>query len=209
MASTPEAVKDKRNVSGRQLALVVFGLVVVLAAVWYFFLRGDGEETAPATAPAPAAAPEPESQAGKAGKRDGKGARAGKGDHGPAAPVETFEVFAPKDPFEPLVSTSTGGSTGTTAPSSSAPSTSTGGTKTSSSSSQSTSGDDVGGHTVRLVQIIDSSTAQVQVDGTVHRVSEGETFADSFQLVSINGNCASLLFGDDQFSLCEGEEILK
>jgi hypothetical protein len=43
----------------------------------------------------------------------------------------------------------------------------------------------------------------------VYTAQEGETFADSFQLVSASGRCATMLFGDDQFTLCEGEEILK
>jgi hypothetical protein len=47
------------------------------------------------------------------------------------------------------------------------------------------------------------------VDGTVYTVDEGEQFAESFQLLSINGECATMLYGDDQFTLCEGEEILK
>jgi hypothetical protein len=51
--------------------------------------------------------------------------------------------------------------------------------------------------------------AQIQVDGTVYTVDEGETFADNFQLVDASGECATMLFGDDEFTLCEGEEILK
>jgi hypothetical protein len=51
--------------------------------------------------------------------------------------------------------------------------------------------------------------AQIQVDDTVYRASEGEVFADSFKLVSIDNACATMLFGDDQFTLCKGEEILK
>ena len=51
--------------------------------------------------------------------------------------------------------------------------------------------------------------AEVQVDDTVYTVDVGEEFAESFKLLSTSGRCASLLFGDDQFSLCEGQEILK
>ncbi len=50
---------------------------------------------------------------------------------------------------------------------------------------------------------------RVQVDGTVYTVGEGDRFAENFEVLSISGQCASLLYGDDQFSLCEGEEILK
>jgi hypothetical protein len=65
---------------------------------------------------------------------------------------------------------------------------------------------------VKLVDVFtqnDRQRAQIQVDGTVYTVDPGETFAESFQLVSISGDCASILFGDDQFTICEGEEILK
>jgi hypothetical protein len=54
-----------------------------------------------------------------------------------------------------------------------------------------------------------NARAQVQVDGTVYTVDEGERFADNFQLMSTSGQCATMLYGDDEFTLCEGEEILK
>jgi hypothetical protein len=62
---------------------------------------------------------------------------------------------------------------------------------------------------VDVFQENNSPRAQVEVDGTVYTVSEGEVFADNFELVSASGECATMLFGDDQFTLCEGEEILK
>ncbi|MEA2460209.1 MAG: hypothetical protein QOH90_386 [Actinomycetota bacterium] len=65
---------------------------------------------------------------------------------------------------------------------------------------------------MRLIDVIrggDDARAQIQVDGIVYTVDQGETFAGNFQLLSASGGCVSMLFGDDQFSLCEGEEILK
>jgi hypothetical protein len=47
------------------------------------------------------------------------------------------------------------------------------------------------------------------VNGDVHSVAEGDVFAENFKLLSVSGDCASMLFGDDQFTICEGEEILK
>jgi hypothetical protein len=61
---------------------------------------------------------------------------------------------------------------------------------------------------VRLVSV-SGSRASIQVDATVYNVREGEDFAGRFRLLSVSGNCATMLFGDDQFTLCEGEEILK
>jgi hypothetical protein len=196
-------VEKDRNVSGRQLAMVAGGLVVLLAALWFLFLRGDSEPE-PANQPqAPNAAPSQDEQDKPKAKKSDKGKKAPKTTG--SGPVENFEVFAPKDPFEPLVTSSTGG--GATDDTSGQ----TG--DTGGNGGNGGGGENVGGHTVRLVDIFTGDggeqQAQVQVDGTVYRVSEGEVFADSFQLVSIEGDCATMLFGDDQFSLCEGEELLK
>jgi len=61
----------------------------------------------------------------------------------------------------------------------------------------------VGGHTVVLLDIFSGGTkAQVEVDGTVYTVSEGETFAGNFRLISISGSCARFVFGDEGFTLC-------
>jgi hypothetical protein len=112
-------------------------------------------------------------------------------------------VFSGRDPFQnpfpggslvasssPLPNTSP---TPSVSPAGSPPPTPTGGSSTTS-----------GGHTVVLVDIFSSGTqAQVEVDGTVYTVSEGDTFASTFKLVSITGSCASFLNGDSPFSLCE------
>jgi hypothetical protein len=118
---------------------------------------------------------------------------------------------------EPLVDTSAGGTGGTgtadTAGTNTGGSGGTGGgTGTGGSDTIGQGGRNVEGHTVRLVDIFTENgreRAQVQVDGTVYTVDEGEVFADSFQLLSISGDCATMLYGDDQFTICEGEEILK
>jgi hypothetical protein len=64
----------------------------------------------------------------------------------------------------------------------------------------------IGGHTVVLLDTFpaaDPDHAQVEVDGQVYSVAEGDTFAQGeFELVSITGDCATFLFGDEQFTLC-------
>jgi hypothetical protein len=108
--------------------------------------------------------------------------------------IETSEVFASRDPFLPVVEPPPGDGEGTTTPEGFA-----GGESR-----------PLGGHRVRLVGVAEGTRgAQIQVNGTLHGVSEGEDFAASFRLLSISGDCATMLFGDDQFTLCEGEEILK
>jgi hypothetical protein len=64
----------------------------------------------------------------------------------------------------------------------------------------------IGGHTVVLLDTFTSGggeVAQVEVDGKVYSVSEGETFAQGqFELITISGDCATFLYGDEQFTLC-------
>ena len=217
--------EPRGGLAGAQIALAVLGVLLLLVLVWFFLLRGDGDEAETVTAdPAPVTeeTPEPADE----DPADGPGRD---------APVETFEVFAPKDPFDPLISPSTGGGaatttgdgattitadgttttgdgTGTTTTDGTGTTTTTTTTSGSGSNGGSGGGSNVDGHRVRVIDVYREggrSRAQVQVDGTVYTVDEGERFADNFQLMSTSGRCATMLYGDDEFTLCEGEEILK
>jgi hypothetical protein len=53
------------------------------------------------------------------------------------------------------------------------------------------------------------AVAIIQVDTTLYEVRAGETFAGSFQLSSVSGSCANVLYGDDAFQICEGDRTLK
>lgn len=220
--ATREETGRRGDVGGRQLLIVVGGLILLLIVLWFLFLRGGGEPevaapiTPPVTVdPTPEATPDAEPNQPNGG------------------PVETFEVFASKDPFEPLVNPAgttgapTGAAPGTADPGTGVAPGSDDGTGTDPGSTPGTgtgdgnggtgggSGDgssNVSGHTVRLIDTYRQNgelRAQVQVDGTVYTVDVGERFAENFELVDISGECASILYGDDQFSICEGEEILK
>jgi hypothetical protein len=214
-----QEVKEKRQVGGRQLVLILGGVLVLVLLLWFLFLRGGDEEPTTAAPPVPPPATTPAPDAGEDG-----GDEEGKPGGGP---VETFEVFAPKDPFDPLLTEDVGGGTGeTTETTDSGDTTGTDTTGTTDTGTD-TDGDgvtdtdtgdtgeigddttDVQGHRVELVSTLDGGRAQVQVDDTVYTVDEGERFAENFELVSVSAECATLLFGDDQFTLCEGEEILK
>ena len=207
--TAPEGAGASRS----QVALAAAGLLVLLVLLWFFFLRGGGDDTEtslppPPPAPVTTAPPSPGPAEEPPLRKKGKG------------PVETFEVFAPKDPFKPLITEGAGGATTggeTTAPGETPADGTAGGdgepgTGGEGDAAGPGSSESVEGHTVKLVTTLrtgQGSAAQVQVDETVYRVQEGERFAESFKLVSISGDCAALLFGDDQFTLCEGEEILK
>lgn len=62
---------------------------------------------------------------------------------------------------------------------------------------------------IRLVTIRQQRRAVVRVGGVLHRPTEGERFATNFEILSIRDDCASLLYGDEQFMLCKGQGILK
>lgn len=194
MATAPTQFEERRNVTGGQLALVGLLILILLVVAWFVFLRPAGTEEK-AAAPVPAETPQPEPT--EEAKKPAKG------------PVETFEVFAPRDPFKPVISEAAAGGTAPAPGATPAPGETTTGTAIGGGGGRNES---VGGHRVRLVDVFREGgreQARVQVDGTVYTVGEGERFAGNFELLSIEGRCASLLFGDDQFTLCEGEEILK
>ena len=68
------------------------------------------------------------------------------------------------------------------------------------------SSQNVGGSTVVLLDIFQRDGAtrvQVEVDGTVFDVGIGDQFSGGrFELRSVADNCATFLFGDEQFTLC-------
>lgn len=170
--------------------LIVLGVVAGLAAVYFLAtsLLGGEEEPPPAAEPPPATeVPSPVPT---------------------ETPTETpppVLVVGGRDPFSippALLTTSPSPGDGTTSPSPGGtptppPTAPGGGTSTT-----------MGGRTIVLLSIFTrdgEQLAQVEVDGTVFTVSEGESFAGNFQLVSISGSCARFLFGDEGFTLCEAE----
>lgn len=147
----------------------------------------------------------------------------------PGSPdVETFEVFTTKNPFTPLsggtaagagssVGTTTGSTSGSSTGTSSGPvsggagSTSTG---TSTGTASGGSSEPARGQRVTLLDIFVSSgktMANVRVDDTVYKVAEGQAFASRYRVISLSvaEDCGRFLFGDDQFRLCKGEQVLK
>lgn len=122
---------------------------------------------------------------------------------------ETFEVFTARDPFQQLVAQG-GGAT----PISSAVGGSNDTDGESSDTTQGTSSDvSVDGTVVGLVEVFEDNdgtpTAQVTVNGTGYEVVEGEDFAGRFRALDVDEQCVTFLYGDQRFTLCEGETILK
>jgi hypothetical protein len=125
----------------------------------------------------------------------------------------TFDVFATKNPFEPvIIVTPTSGGTGSTTPTSpgTTPGTGTGGT---TPTTQPPSNEPAPGTSVALLDVFQQGDgtpmAKVQVGSTVYTVGVGDVFASSYRVVSLNAPCGQFLFGDAPFKLCEGEEVIK
>lgn len=129
--------------------------------------------------------------------------------------IETFEVFGAKNPFErplafeiPTEVPPTDGGSGDTG----------GGTETgdgTESAPPTTEFAPERGTRVQLREIYDiesGTVATIVVDGVAYEeVAEGEVFATSFQVVSLDvgTGCGMFLQGDVDFELCVGQEILK
>jgi hypothetical protein len=174
--------RDRRN-------LMILGAIVAVAAIYMLFFSGGGSKAtsgAPATTGAQAAVVVPTPTPTPSG----------------SDPSEAL-VFSGRDPFLPLLGATTdtatpipgASTTPSVSPAGSPPSGPTGGSSTT-----------IGGHTVVLVDIFSSGgvqKVQVEVDGTVYTVTAGDSFNDSFQLSSIDGDCANFLFGDQPFTLCQ------
>ena len=121
----------------------------------------------------------------------------------PDIPGGSFDIFATKDPFAPVISIDTGtpsipgvgGATGSTG------ATGGGGSTTPTV-----------GTAVAVVDVFDQAgtlVASIRVGSTVYTVAPGETFATSYMVVSVEGTCVQLLYGDAPFQLCKGEEVIK
>lgn len=152
-----------------------------------------------------------------------------------AAPVETFEVFNTKNPFMPLRGAATAPAasatpapatvTATPAPVVATPvavTTPPAAVAAVPVAAAPVQNGATGGQTtapvrttrVALLDVFaegDRVVANVRVNDTVSKVAAGDTFASNFKVVSLDSatRCGRFLFGDDQFQLCRGEEVLK
>ncbi|MDQ3878702.1 MAG: hypothetical protein M3290_10200 [Actinomycetota bacterium] len=189
-------VQSRTSVTRRR---VIIGVAAGCVALPTFFLLTHGNAQ---TNPQPFAPPSFQAAAPEAPKADG----------GTHHPIETFQVFAPRDPFQPVVIARAGSATGSQESSTTQVVDTTTDGSSASGSSSSDGSVSVTGHRVKLIDTFTqggTEKARVEVDGTVYTVAAGQTFATNFKLLSIQNKCITAFFGDDQFSLCEGEEILK
>ncbi|HEY8201865.1 MAG TPA: hypothetical protein VII47_10975, partial [Actinomycetota bacterium] len=124
----------------------------------------------------------------------------------PTAGTPAFELSEARDPFRPLVvpPAEGGGSAGGGSP---APS-----PVASAGPGAAGAPAPAGGQEVELLDIVDdagTAKAQVRVGTTVSTAAVGDTFASTYKLLSIEGTCATMLNGEDKFTLCKGDQVLK
>jgi hypothetical protein len=194
--------------------LIALAVVAVAAGGFFLFTSLGGEDAGQQAAPTQVPSPPPIVPAPGTGV----------GEPTEEPPPRMVNFFGGRDPFVPLVveatdTTATTGTTddtgGTTGETPTTPPEEGGGTIPPSdepvepvpagAEAEEQPGTTVGGRQVTLVDIIDDDTVQVTVDGEAYRVNEGDEFAGNFRLVSVSGNCARFLFGDESFTLCQGE----
>jgi hypothetical protein len=136
----------------------------------------------------------------------------------PFGEPESFDVFATRNPFEPVIQVTPTAPPGTTTPGQTTVPTTPGTTApgtTGPGTTQPPSFEPGAGQPVALLDVFTETDgrvrARVQVGSTVYTVSEGETFATSYQVVSLDpvSGCGQFRFGDSPFELCEGEQVIK
>ena len=107
--------------------------------------------------------------------------------------IDDFQVSQPRDPFRPLITQETD--------------------DTGDGGDDDDDDFDPTGTTVSLISVTTlgdgSRQAVVRVAGTDYTVGVGETFAGSYQVVTLTDTGGTFLFGDNPFALAVGEEILK
>ncbi len=181
------ALSDRwRQLQPRERAIVaVLGAAVVIAIAFLLLSGGGGgpepfEDATGRRSPSPAPSPTAS----------------------PRPVPETFDVFEGKDPFRPLVAVGPGGGGG-------------GPTPGASPTPGGTPGPDGGpsdGQRVSLLDIRSENGAQVatvEVNGQSYNVKEGDRFAGSYRVVDLTSKCGTFVFGDERFTLCIGQEVLK
>ena len=133
----------------------------------------------------------------------------------PVQPAQYNDLAGRKNPFFPLwvepkpVDTTSTTTTGTTtAPSTDTAAPSTSGGTTSNTGSTTT----VGTQRVALMTVFTKdgvSYAQTKVGEVVYLPRVGQTFAGTFKLLAVSAKSATYLYGDEQFVLSVGQEVLK
>lgn len=128
--------------------------------------------------------------------------------------VATVAVFLARDPFRPVVPAAVDG-TGAGGAGVDGPvgdGTGTDPAVDPSPCTETAAGPVCDGELVELLDVRDDGgveRADVRVGGALYTVGEGDRFATSYLVESIDVPCVSFLHGDELFTICEGQQVLK
>ena len=132
----------------------------------------------------------------------------------PVQPAQYNDLAGRKNPFFPLwVEPKPEAATTTTTGTTTAPSTDTAAPATTDGTTTSTgSTTTVGTQRVALMTVFTKdgvSYAQTKVGEVVYLPRVGQAFAGTFKLLAVSTKTATYLYGDEQFTLSVGQEVLK
>ncbi|MGH2723143.1 MAG: hypothetical protein ACRDI0_02570 [Actinomycetota bacterium] len=175
--------------------LIVLGAVAVAAAAFFLLTRGGGAPEQ--AAPTPTTSPPPTVTTPPPGPPPDE-----------KVPPRAFGFFGGRDPFVPLVVAEAGAGGAVTTPAEVEPEEP---VQVPPTGAEEEEAESVvkGGERVQVVDVFvrkGREVVQVSVGGTLYVVGEGDTFARNFKVVAIDDPCATFLFGDEQFTLCEPGE---
>jgi hypothetical protein len=175
--------------SRERTLLIVLGVIVLAAGGFFLFTSLGGEEEQAAPTPVPSPPPVEATPGTGAGEP-------------PSQAPRVFRFFGGRDPFVPLIVAEAGAAGAETTPAETGEAVEP--VPEGAEEEQEDQGGFTGGKMVEVIDVIDANTVQVEVEGEVHTVDEGEQFAENFEVASVSGSCARFLFGDESFTLCKG-----
>ncbi len=217
MSDTNVVVEEEAQASPRdpkRIALIALGAVAVLALLWFVvlgpLLAGGGDEASSEGFPPPKSAPNTQTAAGSSATAETAAAE--------TLPVETYEVYLSRDPFEPVVPAPAAAGTGDQAGGATNGGT-TGGTNggTTGGTTGGTNGGTTGATESPTPPPIDArmlgvsadeqgaDQAMIRVGDIIYTVGTGDAFGDGYAVTGIAGTCATVTHGGFTYQLCEGQ----
>ena len=208
----PFAAADEDTGTDRKKLALVAGLGALMVAVLGYFvvlpaLSGDSADSAPITQVKQAPQKGTKGKAKAAPKKKAVAAKK------PAAPPKSYtDLRARANPFrdlyvEPKAPTAIPGG-GTFQPPAGPPGAPPQGTASGGGGSSAS----VGGQRVALMTVYSkdgAQYAQTRIGDVVYTPKVGQVFASSYKLLAVSGKTATYLYGDEQFTLSVGQEVLK
>lgn len=206
MSDVKMTIREARSPRER-LMLIVLGVVAVAALAYFLFLRPSGDEGVPAARPRPQ--PTATASASPTASPTAQPSAVPTPSPSESPPRFTIDTVQGRDPFLPLIVPDTAPTGEPTPGATTSPSP---GGSPSPTTSPTGGGGSSAARRVTLLAIATESgqrEARVRVDDSEYVVAQGETFATNFRVVELTERCGTFVHGDERFTLCVGEQVLK